>query len=187
METKRSNFNGATTAIHIIIKDLWNAHSITAKVYEKDPQALSEVIKLVVKLKTAQQVTATLSLPMVNMMSNNDRWFVCSKTDQIGHPLCSITTMKVLVIVPRNAQRKFSHQEHLIITIDHAPLMLQLQPQGQITIFPSQMQPGKLLWQVRITLSISTQQKLQQLPEACIPLFILPPQQLMILIYWKML
>ena len=61
METKRSDFNSDTANIHIFVKGLWDAHNITAKVYEKDPQILSEVTKLVKKLKAAQQFTATLS------------------------------------------------------------------------------------------------------------------------------
>ena len=52
----------ATAAICIFIKGLWDAHNIAAKTYEKDPQTLFEVIKLVEKVNTAQQVTATLSL-----------------------------------------------------------------------------------------------------------------------------
>ena len=50
----------------------------------KDPQTLSEVIKLVEKLDMAQQVTATLVTPMVNLMTNNDRCFVCGKKGHIG-------------------------------------------------------------------------------------------------------
>ena len=91
MESKRYDFNGDTTLIYIFIKSLWDVHNITRKVYEKDPQTLSEAIKLV-KLNMAQQVTATLSSPTVNMMSSDDRCFVCGKKGHIGHysPECTV-------------------------------------------------------------------------------------------------
>ena len=57
----------------------------TAKIYEKDPQTLAEVIRLVEKLNVAQQLTATLIPSMVSMKSNDDRYFVCG---QIGHFGC---------------------------------------------------------------------------------------------------
>ena len=59
-------------------------NSIAGKVYEKDPQTLSEAIKLVEKLDMAQQVTATLLPPTVNMMSGDDRCFVCGRKGYIG-------------------------------------------------------------------------------------------------------
>ena len=43
-----------------------------------------EVIKLMEKFNAAQ-VAATLTLSIVNMMSNDDRCFVCGKTGHIGH------------------------------------------------------------------------------------------------------
>ena len=72
MEAKKCDFNSDTAAIHIFIMGLQDAHNITANVYKKDPQALLEVIKLVEKLTMAEQVTATLPPPLVNIMSNND-------------------------------------------------------------------------------------------------------------------
>ena len=60
-ETKRCVFNSDTTVIHIFLKGLWDAHNIMAKIYEKDPWTLSEVIKLVEKLNMTQQVTAILT------------------------------------------------------------------------------------------------------------------------------
>ena len=36
------------------IKGLWDAHTTTGKIYEKDPQTLSEIIRLVEKLNAAQ-------------------------------------------------------------------------------------------------------------------------------------
>ena len=62
METKRCDINNDTAAIQIFIKDLRDACNIAEKVYENDPQTLSEVIKLVEKLNTAQ-ITTTLSPP----------------------------------------------------------------------------------------------------------------------------
>ena len=53
-EAKRCDFNSDTAVIHIFVMSLWDAHNNMAKVYEKDPQTLSEVIKLVMKFKTAQ-------------------------------------------------------------------------------------------------------------------------------------
>ena len=43
-------FNSNTATIQIFVKGLQDVHNIAAKIYEKDPQALSEVIKLVEKL-----------------------------------------------------------------------------------------------------------------------------------------
>ena len=44
MEAKKFDFNSDTATIYILTKGLWDAHNITAKVYEKDPQTLLEVI-----------------------------------------------------------------------------------------------------------------------------------------------
>ena len=51
--------------------------TITAKIYEKDPQTLAEVIRLVEKHNAAQQLMATLTSSAVSMMYNDDRCFVC--------------------------------------------------------------------------------------------------------------
>ena len=48
-------------------------HTAIAEIYEKDLQALSEVIRIVEKCNSAQQLTATLTPFMVSMMSNDDR------------------------------------------------------------------------------------------------------------------
>ena len=65
MQAKRCDFNIDTADILIFIEGLWDAHTITAKVYEKDPKpkTSSEVFKLVESLNTAPYVMATLSLP----------------------------------------------------------------------------------------------------------------------------
>ena len=69
-------------AIHIFVKGLRDAPTVTPKIYEKDPQTLAKVIKLVEKLSAAQQQTATLTPSTVSMMSGDDRCFVCVRT---GH------------------------------------------------------------------------------------------------------
>ena len=79
---KHCTFDNNTMAICIFVKGLGDVHTITAKIYEKDPQTLSEVIRLLEKLNAAQQLTATLTPTMVSMMSNDDRYFVCGQT---GH------------------------------------------------------------------------------------------------------
>ena len=77
MADKRCAFDSDTAAIHMFVKGLWDAHTTAANIYEKDPQTLSEVIRIVEKVHVAQQLTATLTPSMVSMMSNDDRCFVC--------------------------------------------------------------------------------------------------------------
>ena len=60
-EAKRCDFSNDTVTICIIVKGLKDVHNIAEKVYENHPQTLSEVIRLVEKLNTAQQVIAALS------------------------------------------------------------------------------------------------------------------------------
>ena len=83
-EAERCDFNNDTAAIHIFIKDLKDTYNIAEKVYKRDPQTLSEVIRLVEKLNTIQQVTDIVSPSMVNMMSNDDNYFVFRKKGHIG-------------------------------------------------------------------------------------------------------
>ena len=64
-------------AIHIFVKGFWDARTTAAKIYEKDPQTLSEVIRIVEKFNTAQQLTAMLTPSTVSMMPNDDRCFLC--------------------------------------------------------------------------------------------------------------
>ena len=47
---KQCAFDNDTVAIHIFVKWLWDAPTIAAKIYEKDPQTWAEVIRLVEKL-----------------------------------------------------------------------------------------------------------------------------------------
>ena len=84
-EAKCCNFTNDTATIRIFIKGLWNAHSLAAIIYEKDPQTLKDVITEVEKLNAAQQLTTTI-LPssMVNMMSNeDDQCFQCQEPEHI--------------------------------------------------------------------------------------------------------
>ena len=53
-EVKRCDFNSDTTTICIFVQGLWDAHNIAAKIYEKEPQTLLEVIKLEEKFNVAQ-------------------------------------------------------------------------------------------------------------------------------------
>ena len=54
---KQCAFDNDTVAIHIFAKGLWDVHTTAAKIYEKDPQTLSEVIRLVEKLNAAHADT----------------------------------------------------------------------------------------------------------------------------------
>ena len=54
-----------------------DVHTTAAKIYEKDPQTLSQLIRIVVKFNVAQQLTTPLTPFMVSMMYKNDRCFVC--------------------------------------------------------------------------------------------------------------
>ena len=63
----------ATATIRIFIKGLKNAHSLTARIYEKVPQTLMPAITEVEKLNTAQKLTTTtIPSSMVNMMSKKE-------------------------------------------------------------------------------------------------------------------
>ena len=62
-----------TTTIRIFIRGLKNTHSLAARIYEKDPQTLTDAITEVEKLNAAKQLTTTL-IPssMVNIMLNEE-------------------------------------------------------------------------------------------------------------------
>ena len=86
-EANRCKFNNDTITIRIFLKGLKNAHTIATNVYEKGPQTLSEAIREVEKLQTAQQITSLL-LPTssVNTMSSdNDRCFQCQEVGHMAH------------------------------------------------------------------------------------------------------
>ena len=55
------------------------------KYIKRTLHTLAEVIRLVEKLNAAHQLTATLTPSMVNIMSGNDRCFVCGQIGHIGH------------------------------------------------------------------------------------------------------
>ena len=61
-----------------------NLHTTSAKIYKKNPQTLSEVIRLLEKLNAAQQLAAMLIPSTVSMMSNNDKCFVCGWMGHFG-------------------------------------------------------------------------------------------------------
>ena len=77
-------FDNETVAICIFIKHLRDEPTITSKIYEKDPQTLAEVIRLVEKLSAAHQLTATVTPSPVSMVSCDDRCFVCGWTGYFG-------------------------------------------------------------------------------------------------------
>ena len=61
----------------VFFKGPWEVHTIAAKIYKKDPQTLSEVIRIAEKFNAAKQLATMLTPSIVSMMSNNDRCFVC--------------------------------------------------------------------------------------------------------------
>ena len=74
-EAKKCNFMNDIATIRIFIKGLRNAHSLAARIYEKDPQTLKNAIKEVEKLNAAQQLTVTIILSLTfNMTSNEEDW-----------------------------------------------------------------------------------------------------------------
>ena len=86
-EANRCKFDNDAATIRIFLKGLKNVHTIATKVYEKGPQTLTEAIKEVEKLQTAQQITSTL-LPTssVNTMSSdNDSCFQCQEVGHMAH------------------------------------------------------------------------------------------------------
>ena len=74
------------------IKGLRNAHSLAARIYEKDPQTLKDAITEVEKLNAAQLTMTIIPSEMVNMMSNEeDQCFQCQEP---GHITCCCTHMR---------------------------------------------------------------------------------------------
>ena len=69
-------FDNGTMDIHIFVKKLWNAHTTAAMIYERGPQTLSKVIRIVDKFNAAQQLTAMLTPSTVSMVSDEGRCFV---------------------------------------------------------------------------------------------------------------
>ena len=77
MAAKQCAFDNDNVAICTFVKYLRDAPIITSKIYEKDPQTLAEVIRLVEKLSATHQLTAALTPSTVSMMSSDDKCFVC--------------------------------------------------------------------------------------------------------------
>ena len=76
-----------TTTIRIFIKGLKDAQSLTAHIYEKGPQTLTDAISEVKKVHATQQLTAPLvASSKVNVMSHEeDHCFQCQES---GHIAC---------------------------------------------------------------------------------------------------
>ena len=75
---------------------------------------LSEVMRIVKKFNTAQQLTAMLTPSMVSMMSNNDQCFVCRCMGYFGHhcPNAQCYSCNEFGHFAQIAQRRFLHHEH---------------------------------------------------------------------------
>ena len=73
---KQCAFENDTVATCIFVKGLLDAQATSAKIYEKDPQTLSEAITIVEKFSATQILTATLISSTVSIMSNDDGCFV---------------------------------------------------------------------------------------------------------------
>ena len=74
---KQCAFDNDNVVVCIFVKGLRDTPNITSKIYEKDPQTLTEVIQLVEKLSAAHQLTATLIPSAVCMMCIDNRCYVC--------------------------------------------------------------------------------------------------------------
>ena len=81
---KQCAFDNDIVSIRNFAKWLWDTHITAAKIYEKDPQALSEVIRIIEKFSVAQ-LKAMLKAAMVSMISNDDKCFVCGCMGHFGH------------------------------------------------------------------------------------------------------
>ena len=85
-EAKRCNFTSNAATIKIFVKELKDAHTLGARIYEKGPQILTDARSEVEKLQGTQQLTATL-IPSstVNVMSNEeDHCFQCQEAGHIA-------------------------------------------------------------------------------------------------------
>ena len=68
-----------------LLKDIWMHTPLQLRFMKKTPQTLCKVIRIDEQFNAAEQLTAMLTPPMVSMMSNDDRCFVCG---QMGHFGC---------------------------------------------------------------------------------------------------
>ena len=118
-----------------------------------------------------QKVTAALTPPMVNMMSNDDRclcvgrWVILVTTA----PVCTVITVMPVATSPRIAQRKSPHWKHHSTTTGCTSNHITTTIGTDLSSL--QMHSRNMLWWVRIT-PISFWLKLQQLSEAHILLSI---------------
>ena len=79
--TSQLQLNGVPLTITLqqsafLLKNFGIHTSLQLRFIIKDPQTLSEVIRIVEKFNAAHQLTATLTPSMVSMMSSNDRCFI---------------------------------------------------------------------------------------------------------------
>ena len=83
-EAKCCNFMNDAATIRIFIKGQRNTQ-VAARIYEKDPQTLTDTITETEKLSATQQLTVTIILSsVVNMMSNKeDQCFQCQEPGHI--------------------------------------------------------------------------------------------------------
>ena len=125
-------------AIHIFVKGLQGTHTTTAKTYEKDPQMLPEVIRLVENLNAAQHLTAMLTPSMVSMMSNDDGYFVCGQT---GHYGCHFPNVQCYSCVEFGHGTGLPQQDSCLMnTTPPRQILFKASicphPKGQITLHP---------------------------------------------------
>ena len=114
--------NDAAT-IRIFIKGLKNAHSLAARIYEKDPQTLTDAITEVEKLNAAQQLTATI-IPSstVNMMSNEEDQCFNAKNQDTSHDTAltsDVMNVMNMAISSWTALTEYPLQEHQHHTTRH--------------------------------------------------------------------
>ena len=85
MAANHCDFDNDTVAIYIFVKGLKMHTPSELKIYEKDTQTMSEVIRLVWKTQCSTTTNSHTNTPMVSMKSNNDRCLVCGWTCHIDH------------------------------------------------------------------------------------------------------
>ena len=91
------------------------------------PQDLIGVIKLVEKLNTAQQVTATLSPPTMNMRSSDNWCFVLwqERPQRLLLLWCTVLQLQQFwSLHPGLPREKCPQQEHITTVIDYAPTIV---------------------------------------------------------------
>ena len=168
------------------IKAFWDAYTTAAKIYEKDPQTLSEVIQIVEKLDATQQLTAMLTPCMVSMMSNDDRCFVCRWMGHFGHHCPNAQCYRIWPLCIRLPQQDSFLRNTMWPWQVSFKAIIFPHPQGQITLHPLWAQTWETFQMITITLSFPVQQEQQQFQKAHIMLLIKPPQWLTLPFAWWM-